>query len=125
MEKDGYRIIHISVSFAYLQPMVGVGGKRCKEDEKYIQHIMEANAQSYKLAIMDARFVMHMRSGSRWASYHCCRCGFLYFYARICDLLVACYATLHPALSVGRSVCPLVCPSPFFLRSLPSLLLPK
>jgi len=37
------------------QPMVGVGGKRCKEDEKYIQHIMEANAQSYKLAIMDAR----------------------------------------------------------------------
>ena len=57
MEKDGYRIIHISVSFAYLQPMVGVGGKRCKEDEKYIQHIMEANAQSYKLAIMDARYV--------------------------------------------------------------------
>ncbi|KAL1455314.1 hypothetical protein WDU94_009417 [Cyamophila willieti] len=37
------------------QPLVGVGGKRCKEDEKYIQLIMDANAQSHKLFIMDAR----------------------------------------------------------------------
>ncbi|KAG5885726.1 hypothetical protein JTB14_000649 [Gonioctena quinquepunctata] len=37
------------------QPLVGVGGKRCKEDERYIQLIMDANAQSHKLFIMDAR----------------------------------------------------------------------
>ncbi|XP_077984978.1 phosphatidylinositol-3,5-bisphosphate 3-phosphatase MTMR2-like [Glandiceps talaboti] len=37
------------------QPMVGVGGKRSKDDEKYIQHILDANAQSHKLVIMDAR----------------------------------------------------------------------
>lgn len=37
------------------QPLVGVSGKRCKEDEKYIQLIMDANAQSHKLFIMDAR----------------------------------------------------------------------
>ncbi|CAG9836926.1 unnamed protein product [Diabrotica balteata] len=32
-----------------------VSGKRCKEDEKYVQLIMDANAQSHKLFIMDAR----------------------------------------------------------------------
>ncbi|XP_050507040.1 myotubularin-related protein 2 [Diabrotica virgifera virgifera] len=37
------------------QPLVGVSGKRCKEDEKYVQLIMDANAQSHKLFIMDAR----------------------------------------------------------------------
>ncbi|XP_034233859.1 myotubularin-related protein 2 isoform X1 [Thrips palmi] len=37
------------------QPLVGVGGKRCREDERYIQLIMDANAQSHKLYIMDAR----------------------------------------------------------------------
>lgn len=37
------------------QPLVGVGGKRCREDERYIQYIMDANAQSHKLFIMDAR----------------------------------------------------------------------
>ncbi|XP_072170820.1 phosphatidylinositol-3,5-bisphosphate 3-phosphatase MTMR2-like [Diadema setosum] len=37
------------------QPLVGVGGKRSKEDEKYIQMILDANAQSHKLVIMDAR----------------------------------------------------------------------
>ena len=37
------------------QPMVGVAGKRNKDDEHYIQMIMEANAQSHKLYIMDAR----------------------------------------------------------------------
>jgi len=35
--------------------MVGVGGRRSKEDEKFIQLIMDANAQSHKLFIMDAR----------------------------------------------------------------------
>ena len=60
---------------------------------------------------------------------------FLYF-----SFLVACYATLHPALSVRRSVGPSVGPSVHpsvgpsvrhtllffgFLRSLASLLLPK
>ena len=34
---------------------MGVSGKRNKDDEKYIQMIMDANAQSHKLSIMDAR----------------------------------------------------------------------
>lgn len=37
------------------QPLVGVSGKRSHEDERYIQLIMDANAQSHKLFIMDAR----------------------------------------------------------------------
>ncbi|CAB0032046.1 unnamed protein product [Trichogramma brassicae] len=37
------------------QPLVGVGGKRSREDERYVQYIMDANAQSHKLFIMDAR----------------------------------------------------------------------
>ncbi|XP_069748693.1 phosphatidylinositol-3-phosphate phosphatase MTMR1-like isoform X9 [Narcine bancroftii] len=37
------------------QPMVGASDKRCKEDEKYLQTIMDANAQSHKLTIFDAR----------------------------------------------------------------------
>lgn len=37
------------------QPMVGVGGKRSREDEEYIKQILEANHQSDKLYIMDAR----------------------------------------------------------------------
>ncbi|XP_023648320.2 phosphatidylinositol-3,5-bisphosphate 3-phosphatase MTMR2 isoform X1 [Paramormyrops kingsleyae] len=37
------------------QPMVGVNGKRSKEDEKHLQAIMDANAQSHKLFIFDAR----------------------------------------------------------------------
>lgn len=39
------------VSLLYQQ----VGGKRSPEDEHYINSIMEANAQSHKLSIMDAR----------------------------------------------------------------------
>ena len=37
------------------QPLVGVANRRNKDDEKYIQSIMDANAQSHKLYIMDAR----------------------------------------------------------------------
>ncbi|XP_069952825.1 phosphatidylinositol-3,5-bisphosphate 3-phosphatase MTMR2 isoform X5 [Cherax quadricarinatus] len=37
------------------QPLVGVSGKRSRDDEAYIQHIMDANAQSHKIFIMDAR----------------------------------------------------------------------
>ncbi|KAG8195485.1 hypothetical protein JTE90_010789 [Oedothorax gibbosus] len=37
------------------QPLVGVGSKRNKDDERYIQMIMDANAQSHKIFIMDAR----------------------------------------------------------------------
>lgn len=37
------------------QPMVGVSGKRSREDERYVQLIMDANAQSHKIYIMDAR----------------------------------------------------------------------
>lgn len=35
--------------------MVGNNGKRSKEDEKLLQAIMDANAQSHKLFIFDAR----------------------------------------------------------------------
>ncbi len=35
--------------------MVGQNGRRCKEDEKLLQAIMDANAQSHKLFIFDAR----------------------------------------------------------------------
>lgn len=37
------------------QPLVGVSGKRNREDERYVQMIMDANAQSHKIYIMDAR----------------------------------------------------------------------
>ncbi|KAI8038229.1 myotubularin-related protein 2 [Drosophila gunungcola] len=37
------------------QPLVGVSGKRNADDEAYLSFIMEANAQSDKLTIMDAR----------------------------------------------------------------------
>ncbi|XP_076117049.1 phosphatidylinositol-3,5-bisphosphate 3-phosphatase MTMR2-like [Mytilus galloprovincialis] len=37
------------------QPLVGVANRRNKDDEAYIQMIMDANAQSHKLYIMDAR----------------------------------------------------------------------
>lgn len=37
------------------QPLVGMTNKRNKDDESYLQNIMEANAQSHKLYIMDAR----------------------------------------------------------------------
>ncbi|XP_042562198.1 myotubularin-related protein 2 [Clupea harengus] len=37
------------------QPMVGANGKCSKEDEKLLQAIMDANAQSHKLFIFDAR----------------------------------------------------------------------
>lgn len=32
-----------------------MGSKRSKEDEKYLQYIMDANAESHKIVIMDAR----------------------------------------------------------------------
>uniref|UniRef100_A0A8C9ZT32 Myotubularin related protein 1a n=1 Tax=Sander lucioperca TaxID=283035 RepID=A0A8C9ZT32_SANLU len=37
------------------QPLVGPSDRRCKEDERYLQIIMDANAQSHKLIIFDAR----------------------------------------------------------------------
>ena len=37
------------------QPLVGVTTKRSRDDEKYIQHIIDANPQGHKLYIMDAR----------------------------------------------------------------------
>ncbi|KAF3836713.1 hypothetical protein F7725_004177 [Dissostichus mawsoni] len=37
------------------QPLVGPSDRRCKEDEHYLQIIMDANAQSHKLTIFDAR----------------------------------------------------------------------
>lgn len=37
------------------QPLVGPSDRRCKEDERYLQTIMDANAQSDKLTIFDAR----------------------------------------------------------------------
>lgn len=38
-----------------LFPFLKVSGKKSKEDERYIQLIMDANAQSHKLFIMDTR----------------------------------------------------------------------
>uniref|UniRef100_A0A8C6M548 Myotubularin related protein 1a n=1 Tax=Nothobranchius furzeri TaxID=105023 RepID=A0A8C6M548_NOTFU len=37
------------------QPLVGPLDRRCKEDERLLQIIMDANAQSHKLTIFDAR----------------------------------------------------------------------
>lgn len=37
------------------QPQVGVSGKKSSADEKYIQMVMDANAQSHKIYVMDAR----------------------------------------------------------------------
>ncbi len=37
------------------QPLVGVAGKRCREDEKFVSSIMDANAQSHRIYIYDAR----------------------------------------------------------------------
>ncbi|KAM9717947.1 phosphatidylinositol-3,5-bisphosphate 3-phosphatase MTMR2-like isoform 3-T3 [Menidia menidia] len=37
------------------QPLVGPSDRRCKEDEHLLQVIMDANAQSHKLTIFDAR----------------------------------------------------------------------
>ncbi|XP_061920963.1 myotubularin-related protein 2-like isoform X1 [Entelurus aequoreus] len=37
------------------QPLVGPSDRRCKEDEHLLQIIMDANAQSHKLSIFDAR----------------------------------------------------------------------
>ncbi|XP_075054862.1 phosphatidylinositol-3,5-bisphosphate 3-phosphatase MTMR2 [Mixophyes fleayi] len=37
------------------QPLLGVNVKRCKEDEKFLQSVMDANAQSHKIFIFDAR----------------------------------------------------------------------
>lgn len=37
------------------QPLVGVSGKRSSADEKYLQMIMDCNAQSHKLYVMDCR----------------------------------------------------------------------
>ncbi|CAG0892236.1 unnamed protein product [Cyprideis torosa] len=37
------------------QPMVGVRSNRSQADEKYVQYIMDANAQSHRIFIMDAR----------------------------------------------------------------------
>ncbi|XP_072562721.1 myotubularin-related protein 1b isoform X2 [Paramormyrops kingsleyae] len=37
------------------QPLVGPSDRRCKEDERFLQTILDANAQSHKLSIFDAR----------------------------------------------------------------------
>merc|ERR1719369_2643772 len=37
------------------QPLVGVSGRRCREDEKMVQTILDANAQSHRIYIYDAR----------------------------------------------------------------------
>lgn len=49
------------------QPMVGVNGKRSKEDEKFLQAIMDANAQSHKIFIFDARPSVNAAANKVWA----------------------------------------------------------
>lgn len=46
------RLGAIYIMYCYL---LQVSGKRSREDERYIQLIMDANAQAHKLFIMDAR----------------------------------------------------------------------
>ncbi|XP_057711483.1 myotubularin-related protein 1a isoform X1 [Corythoichthys intestinalis] len=44
------------------QPLVGPTDRRCKEDERLLQLIMDANAQAHKLCIFDARHYSVARS---------------------------------------------------------------
>ncbi|XP_076835532.1 myotubularin-related protein 1b isoform X3 [Brachyhypopomus gauderio] len=37
------------------QPLVGPSDRRCREDERYLQTVLDASAQSHKLCIFDAR----------------------------------------------------------------------
>jgi len=46
--------------------MVGVSGRRSKDDEKFIQLIMDANAQSHKLYVMDARPQVNALANKVW-----------------------------------------------------------
>ena len=41
--------------FRCSQPLVGVSSNRSRADENYVQSVMDANAQSHKIFIMDAR----------------------------------------------------------------------
>ncbi|KAG8136979.1 hypothetical protein E2320_005524 [Naja naja] len=51
-----------------IPPMVGVSGKRSKEDEKYLQAIMDSNAQSHKILIFDARPSVNAAKGGGYES---------------------------------------------------------
>lgn len=57
------------------QPMVGVSGKRSREDEKYLQAIMDSNAQSHKIFIFDAR--PSVNAVANKVSFCCCCCCWL------------------------------------------------
>lgn len=65
------------------QPNVGVSGKRSAEDESYLQMIMDANAHSHKLFIMDARpsvnAVANKAKGGGYESEEAYRCTELCF----------------------------------------------
>uniref|UniRef100_L7M0Y8 phosphatidylinositol-3,5-bisphosphate 3-phosphatase n=1 Tax=Rhipicephalus pulchellus TaxID=72859 RepID=L7M0Y8_RHIPC len=65
------------------QPNVGVSGKRSAEDESYLQMIMDANAHSHKLFIMDARpsvnAVANKAKGGGYESDEAYRCTELCF----------------------------------------------
>jgi len=37
------------------QPLVGIGGKKSRDDERYIQLILDANPHAHKLLVFDAR----------------------------------------------------------------------
>ena len=41
--------------FRCSQPLVGVSSNRSRADENYVQSVMDANAQSHRIFIMDAR----------------------------------------------------------------------
>lgn len=65
------------------QPNVGVSGKRSTEDESYLQMVMDANAHSHKLFIMDARpsvnAVANKAKGGGYESDEAYRCTELCF----------------------------------------------
>ncbi|GFO15043.1 myotubularin [Plakobranchus ocellatus] len=50
------------------QPLVGMTSKTSKDDERYVQLIMETNAQSHKLYIMDARPSVNAARGGGFES---------------------------------------------------------
>jgi len=100
------------------QPLVGVAGKRCKEDEDYVQHIMELNAQSHKVYIMDARpsvnAVANKAKGGGVESEEC------YKSAEVVFLDIANIHVMRESLRKLKEVCYPTQDSPHWLAALES-----
>ena len=82
--------------------MVGVAGKRNKDDEHYIQMIMEANAQSHKLYIMDARPSVNAVANKVVYVFVCvnaCACVHAWMHVCVCVCVLTC-AWMHVCVCV-------------------------